>query len=87
MDGYSRFVVHCEIRESMTEADVEIVLQRAREKFPELKPRLISDNGPQFMAKDFKEHIWISGMSQVRTRPFNAQSNGENGEMVWSAQA
>jgi transposase-like protein len=54
LDGASRFIVHWEIRESMTEADVETILQRAREKFPGEKPRIISDNGPQFIAKDFK---------------------------------
>ena len=77
LDGYSRFLVHWEIRESMTEADVEIVLQRAREKFPDGSPRIISDNGPQFIAKDFKEFIRRSGMSHVRTRPFYPQSNGK----------
>ena len=34
LDGYSRFVVHWEIREQMKELDVETILQRAREKFP-----------------------------------------------------
>ena len=34
LDGYSRYVVHWEIRESMTEQDVETITQRAREKFP-----------------------------------------------------
>jgi len=29
------------------------------EKFPFAKPRIISDNGPQFIAKDFKEFIRI----------------------------
>lgn len=77
LDGYSRFIVHWEIRESMTEADVEIVLQRAREKFQDVAPRIISDNGPQFIAKDFKEFIRVSGMSHVRTRPFYPQSNGK----------
>jgi len=32
----------------MTEAEIEVILQRAREKCPEAKPRIISDNGPQF---------------------------------------
>lgn len=77
LDGYSRFIVHWEIRESMTEADVEIVLQRAKEKFQEVSPRIISDNGPQFVAKDFKEFIRISGMTHVKTRPFYPQSNGK----------
>ncbi len=61
----------------MTESDVEIILQRAREKFPDAKPRIISDNGPQFIAKDFKEFIRISGMTHVNTSPYYPQSNGK----------
>jgi len=77
LDGCSRYVVHWEIRESMTEAEVEIILQRAREQFPGVTPRIISDNGPQFIAKDFKEFIRICGMTHVRTSPYYPQSNGK----------
>jgi transposase InsO family protein len=77
LDGYSRSIVHWDIRESMTEAEVELILQRAKEKFPGAKPRVISDNGPQFIAKDFKEFIRISGMTHVKTSPFYPQSNGK----------
>ena len=41
----------------MTEADVETIMQRAREKHPNARPRIISDNGPQFIARDFKTFI------------------------------
>ena len=61
----------------MTETDVEIILQRAKEKFPDARPRIISDNGPQFIAKDFKEFIRLSGMTHVRTSPYYPQSNGK----------
>ena len=61
----------------MTEAEIEIVLQRARERYPEVKPRIISDNGPQFVARDFKEFIRIAGMTHVRTSPYHPQSNGK----------
>jgi transposase InsO family protein len=77
LDGASRYIVHWDIRESMTEADVEIILERAKEKFPDAHPRIISDNGPQFIAKDFKEFIRVSGMSHVRTSPYYPQSNGK----------
>ena len=70
LDGYSRFIVHWEIRERMTEADVETILRRAREQFPDARPRIISDNGPQFIAKDFKEFIRICGMTHVRISPY-----------------
>jgi putative transposase len=77
LDGYSRFIVHWEIRAKMEEIDVETILQRAREKFPDTTPRIISDNGPQFIAKDFKEFIRIAGMPHVRTSPYYPQSNGK----------
>jgi putative transposase len=77
LDGCSRFIVHHEIREHMQESDVETILQRAREKFPGATPRIISDNGPQFLAKDFKEFIRIAGMTHVKTSPYYPQSNGK----------
>ncbi|NTV53860.1 MAG: transposase family protein, partial [Syntrophaceae bacterium] len=77
LDGCSRFIVHWEIRERMLESDIEIIIERAKEKFPEARPRIISDNGPQFIAKDFKEFIRLSGMTHVRTSPYYPQSNGK----------
>jgi transposase InsO family protein len=77
LDGYSRSIAHWDLRESMREADIEIILQRAKEKYPEARPRVISDNGPQFIARDFKEFIRISGMTHVRTSPSYPQSNGK----------
>jgi putative transposase len=77
LDGCSRSIVHWEIREAMTEADIEQIVQRARERFPGVTPRIISDNGPQFVAKDFKEFIRICGMTHVRTSPYYPQSNGK----------
>jgi transposase InsO family protein len=61
----------------MREADIEVILERAKEKCPEAKPCIISDNGPQFIARDFKEFIRISGMTHVRTSPYYPQSNGK----------
>src|SRR5262249_374627 len=77
LDGYSRSILHWEIRETMTEADVETIVQRARERYPGLTPGIISDNGPQFIAKDFKEFIRICGMTHVRIAPHYPQSNGK----------
>jgi transposase InsO family protein len=77
LDGCSRFIVHSEIREAMTETDIEQIIQRARERFPGVQPRIISDNGPQFIAKDFKEFIRLCGMTHVKTSPYYPQSNGK----------
>jgi len=77
LDGFSRYIVHWEIREAMKERDIEIILQRGREAFPDTHPRIISDNGPQFIANDFKAFIRICGMTHVRTSPYYPQSNGK----------
>ena len=77
LDGCSRYIVHWEIRERMTERDVETIIQRALEGHPGEKPRIITDNGPQFIARDFKEFIRLIGVTHVRTSPYYPQSNGK----------
>lgn len=77
LDGFSRYIVHWELRESMKELDVELVIAKATEKHPGVKPRIISDNGPQFVARDFKEFVRQYGLTHVRTSPYYPQSNGK----------
>jgi putative transposase len=77
LDGYSRSIVHWDIGETMKEREIEVIVQRAREKFPGVTPRIISDNGPQFIAKEFKSFVRICGMTHVRTSPYYPQSNGK----------
>src|SRR5262249_35971802 len=77
LDGCSRAIVHWDLRASMKEQEVECILERAKELYPGARPRIISDNGPQFVAKDFKEFIRVSGMSHVRISPYYPQSNGK----------
>jgi len=59
LDGASRFIVHWEIREAMKEADAEIVLQRAREKYPQARHRTISDIGSQLSSLRNRCRDWI----------------------------
>lgn len=77
LDGFSRFIVHWDLRESMREQDVQLVVQRARELYPDCSPRVISDNGKQFTGREFKELIRLHGMTHVTTSPYYPQSNGK----------
>jgi putative transposase len=52
-------------------------MAKGTEKHPGVKPRIISDNGPQFIAKDFKEIVREYGLTHVRTSPYYPQSNGK----------
>jgi putative transposase len=77
LNGFSRSIVHWEMRPKMEESDVEMIVQRALEHYPSVSPRIISDNGLQFIARDCKEFIRICGMTHVRTLPYYPQSNGK----------
>jgi hypothetical protein len=48
LDDASRAILAWDIRPQMREADAEIVIQRARGVYPQARPRIITDNGPQF---------------------------------------
>jgi tetratricopeptide (TPR) repeat protein len=60
----------------MNKADVERVIERARELRPGVSPRIISDNDPRFVAADLKAYIHCTGATHVRTCPYNPQANG-----------
>jgi len=77
IDGYSRYIVHHELRTNMQEYDVQITLQRALEKYPSVKPRLITDNGSQYISKDFAEYLKFVGLQHIRTSIAYPQSNGK----------
>lgn len=77
LDGYSRYIVHHELRTHMQEYDVEVVLQKALEKHPKANPRLISDNGSQFVSRDFKDFLSFKELHHVRTSVRYPQSNGK----------
>jgi putative transposase len=57
IDGYSRFVVKHELRKSMKDKDVCHVLQKAHERFPKERPRIISDRGGQFISRELKNYL------------------------------
>lgn len=77
LDGYSRYIVHWELRIHMTEYDAEITIERAREKFPGVNPKIITDNGPQYTAKDFEQYLNEVGLRHVRISVGYPQSNGK----------
>ncbi|RMH34929.1 MAG: IS3 family transposase [Gammaproteobacteria bacterium] len=77
IDGYSRFIVHFEIKLSFEALDIEIMMERARAHYPNEEPVLITDNGPQFIAKEFGRYLQEVGITHRRTRFYYPQSNGK----------
>jgi transposase InsO family protein len=77
IDGFSRYIVHHELFWEMTELMVEITVQSALDKYPGVKPRIISDNGGQFISREFKKFIKVVELLHVRTSTNYPQSNGK----------
>ena len=79
LDGYSRAIIHHEVRLDMTTTDVEVVIERALEKLPPgtPRPRLITDNGSQYISAEFKAYLRERDISHSRARVRHPQSNGK----------
>jgi transposase InsO family protein len=79
LDGFSRAIIHHDVRIRMETTDVEIVLQRALETIPHdiPRPRLISDNGSQYISAQFKNFLRETGCAHSKARVRHPQSNGK----------
>lgn len=77
LDGYSRFVLNHEVRHTMNEYDVELTVQGARDKYPDASPRVITDNGAQFVSKEFKMFIKEAEFTHVKTSVNYPKANGK----------
>ncbi|GHV96148.1 hypothetical protein AGMMS50293_24680 [Spirochaetia bacterium] len=77
LDGYSRMILGWDLCRSMDGLNAELLIARMREKYPHAKPRIISDNGGQFISKDFRDLIVLLELEQTFTSPAHPQSNGK----------
>jgi len=77
MDGYSRKILAWNLCLTMEGCYAEAVLMEAKERYPQARPRVINDNGPQFIAKEFRELIVLLEMEQTFTSAGHPQSNGK----------
>jgi len=77
IDAYSRYLLHHQIRHTMNECDVQLTIQKARDKYTFARPRIITDNGSQFIAKEFKMFIKETEFIHVKTSISNPQANGK----------
>jgi len=77
IDGYSRFILAHKLSEDGKALDVELVFQMAVERFPEARGRMISDNGKQFVCREYRELLAQHGFIYSNTSPCYPQSNGK----------
>jgi len=83
MDDYSRYILAWELCRGMGSVDVQRVLDQAIaaagvDHVTVLhRPRLLTDNGSCFVAREFGEYLSDRGIKHVRTKPFHPMTQGK----------
>ena len=83
LDDYSRYILAWRLCTTMAASDVSDTLEDAL-SFTGLdqmkvkhKPRLLSDNGPSYIASDLADYLDDKGMDHTRGRPYHPQTQGK----------
>ena len=83
LDDFSRYVIAWKLCTTMRAGDVTDTLELALEASGcssarvVQKPRLLSDNGPSYIAEELAQWIGANGMSHVRGAPMHPQTQGK----------
>ena len=83
LDDYSRYIIAWKLCTTMRAEDVtdtlELALQASGCDQASVlhKPRLLSDNGPSYIAEELADYIEAQKMSHVRGAPFHPQTQGK----------
>jgi transposase InsO family protein len=78
LDGYCRKMLNWRLCENMAGINAEILVAETKELYPAAPyPRIISDNGSQFISKDFEELLVLLEFGHTLTSPNHPQSNGK----------
>ena len=83
LDDFSRYIVACKLCTTMAAADVtatlELALQAAGldQAGADQRPRLLSDNGPSYLAADLSDWLDSQGMRHTRGKPYHPMTQGK----------
>jgi putative transposase len=83
LDDYSRKVLAWKLSPTMTATDVTETLDLARAATSVSRvrvthrPRLLSDNGPAYLAAELKDYLAEHGMAHIRGRPYHPMTQGK----------
>jgi len=77
LDGYSRFLVHWTLNDTMETDTVTLTVLEALERWaPETEPAVVHDHGSQFISNDWRKFIEHHGLASIPTRVAHPESNG-----------
>jgi putative transposase len=76
LDSYSRYIVAWELVLTLAAAEVVNVVHQALEQRPGVHPRIVRDNGSQFVAKEWRQLVAHFGLVDIAIRVRHPESNG-----------
>ena len=83
MDDYSRFILAHKLQRDMTSDSFIEVVQEAvdRTGMDQValtdRTRLLSDNGPGYVSRAFRDYLTLVGIRHILATPFHPQTNGK----------
>ena len=83
MDDYSRFILAHRLQRDMTSDSFIEVVQEAvdrtgMDQIPITdRTRLLSDNGPGYVSRAFRDYLGMVGIKHILATPFHPQTNGK----------
>ncbi len=83
MDDFSRFILAHKLQRDMTSASFIEVVQEAVDRtgmnqVPITdRTRLLSDNGPGYVSRAFRDYLGMVGIGHILAAPFHPQTNGK----------
>ena len=83
MDDYSRFILSHMLQRDMTaDSFIEVVQEAVDRTRMDLVPvtdrtRLLSDNGPGYVSRAFRDYLGLVGIKHILATPFHPQTNGK----------
>lgn len=83
MDDFSRYIITWELCQNATAEAVKRLVERAititgvKHVAIVNRPRLLSDNGSCYIARDLAEYLEGQGIKHVRSKPYHPQTQGK----------
>jgi len=83
MDDYSRFILAWKLQRDMAADSLIEVIQEAvdatgmAEVPVEDRTKLLSDNGPGYVSRAFRDYLHLVGLQHILAAPFHPQTNGK----------
>ena len=83
LDDFSRYIVAWKLCTTMSADDVTDTLDLALQASglddapPQRRPRLLSDNGPSYVASDLSDWLQEQGMKHTRGKPYHPMTQGK----------